>query len=88
MQQGERLADDEVDVLGGAEHITKVFVVGVAHPNFPLETADTDTFVRVVREMRLDARETLAARKNLVQRAIDKALGARPLMPKERRLLH
>ena len=88
MQQGEPLADDEIEVLGGAGHITKTFMAGVAHPDFPLEEADTNTFVRVVREMRLDARETLAARKNLVQRAIDKVLVARALMPKERRLLH
>ena len=69
--QQEQLTVEEVEVLGGAGYLTKLFAQGTAKADFPVEAADTDTFVGIVKVMRLEARETLAARRTRWQRAID-----------------
>ena len=39
--------------------------------DFPVDVADADDFVGIVKVMRLEARETMAARRTMWQRAID-----------------
>ena len=68
--QQEKLTADEVEELG-AGYLTKLFAQGTAKADFPVEAADADTFVGIVKVMRLEARETLAARRTRWQRAID-----------------
>ena len=79
----EQLTAEEVEAHGGAEHIAKMFKLGTAQPSWPVELANTNTFVGIVRVMRLDAREKLAAHKTLWQRIIDEAKQAIPPRLKE-----
>ena len=68
--QQEKLTVDEVEELGG-DNITKMVAWGTAQADFPVDVADADDFVGIVKVMRLEARETMAARRTMWQRAID-----------------
>ena len=69
--QQEKLTGDEVEELGGAGNITKMVARGTSQVDFPVDVADADDFVGIVKVMRLEARETMAARRTRWQRAID-----------------
>ena len=68
--QQEKLTVDEVEELG-ADNITKMVARGTSQVDFPVDVADADDFVGIVKVMRLEARETMAARRTRWQRAID-----------------
>ena len=70
--QQEKLTVDEVEELG-ADNITKMVARGTSQVDFPVDVADADDFVGIVKVMRLEARETMAARRTMWQRAIDGA---------------
>ena len=68
--QQEKLTVDEVEELG-ADNITKMVARGTSQVDFPVDVADADDFVGIVKVMRLEARETMAARRTRWQRAIN-----------------
>ena len=68
--QQEKLTVDEVEELG-ADNITKMVAWGTSQVDFPVDVADADDFVGIVKVMRLEARETMAARRTRWQGAID-----------------
>ena len=68
--QQEKLTADEVEELG-ADNITKMVARGTSQADFPVDVADADDFVGIIKVMRLEARETMAARRTRWQRAID-----------------
>ena len=78
----EHLTVEEVEELGGAGYITKFFALGTSQAAFPIERANTDDFVGIVKAMRLEARERIAARRSMWQRLVNEVQQLNPLRPK------
>ena len=80
--QQEKLTVDEVEELGGGDNITKMVARGTSQVDFPVDVADADDFVGIVKVMRLEAREAMAARRTMWQRFVNEVQQLNPLRPK------
>ena len=77
-----KLTVDEVEELGGGDNITKMVARGTSQVDFPVDVADADDFVGIVKVMRLEAREAMAARRTMWQRFVNEVQQLNPLRPK------